>query len=720
MSVTNASYTTNSYTVTIANELVDSNNVIAGVNTAITTLGWSLYDSINQTTYSPMVTRVYRVLNSDGATYKYAILRYDTLNLKLNLSCCEDWNTSTKVATNESWHNAGLFFIGYDLRDCVIYVAATARHLVLYSKIRGESAIWAGIFEFERIATEDISTNTAPCFAYTNSLMVGTPWGQTANNSDSQYMFAFPRTPDNQTGAYAARVYGTFTTRGAYPPYYPSANTGNTGANSVAFVTTHDGNALHLGSFYNTIGGWGWDSSKTVVSPVTVDHIYKSMPFGRIYNTAVTKPVGTDSFDSTYVNIDSTGGWPSATGTNTEMLILAMNGGSETEFANTPGRLSVSYSNNPSIIYSSVCAVGNTVWAAANTGVWTWNMNAGSNTSAIQRYVNSNGVNDIIFDGGRSIWGTTNNGIIQIDTENYTTNTNVAADLGCMAISMDQKYVYASSRTRNVQPKVYRFWRANANLAAHMNVGAALAAATSFGKPVPDYKGFVYAVTQLGAQTSGSGVARQIVWDAESANANVGAANQAFSSVYTSASMGSFYYEPTIDTLYFFSQIAATSTSVIYSNVPNNNVWTTLFSNTAPWTGAAGSATFTYNPSFAVTGAHDFVGDFVFAPVRGWLHVTVRRTGANQTSQTSFHSMTSLQHPDGSFGAGSPFPFANFTTNDIFNSANGFPSHQWTNGVRLFQSGWRSNSEARIVSIGNLYPNTQFNTYATGRLLVKA
>ena len=196
MSVTNASYTTNSYTVTIANELVDSNNVIAGVNTAITTLGWSLYDSINQTTYSPMVTRVYRVLNSDGTTYKYAILRYDTLNLKLNLSCCEDWNTSTKVATNESWHNAGLFFIGYDLRDCVIYVAATARHLILHSKIRGESAIWAGIFEFERIATEDISTNTAPCFAYTNSLMVGTPWGQSANNSDSQYMFAFPRTPD--------------------------------------------------------------------------------------------------------------------------------------------------------------------------------------------------------------------------------------------------------------------------------------------------------------------------------------------------------------------------------------------------------------------------------------------------------------------------------------------------------------------------------------------
>ena len=138
MSVTNASYTTNSITVTIANELVDSNNMIAGINTAITALGWSLYDSIDQSTYSPMVTRVYRVINADTVTYKYAILRYDTLQLKINLSCCESWDTSAKVPTNESWHNAGLFALGYDLRDCVIYVAATSRHLVLQSRIRNE------------------------------------------------------------------------------------------------------------------------------------------------------------------------------------------------------------------------------------------------------------------------------------------------------------------------------------------------------------------------------------------------------------------------------------------------------------------------------------------------------------------------------------------------------------------------------------------------------
>ena len=76
MAVTNSTYSNNSIKVTITNEF-NSNTVISNVNTAITTLGWSLFDSVDQTTYSPMVTRVYRVLNADATTYKYAILEID-------------------------------------------------------------------------------------------------------------------------------------------------------------------------------------------------------------------------------------------------------------------------------------------------------------------------------------------------------------------------------------------------------------------------------------------------------------------------------------------------------------------------------------------------------------------------------------------------------------------------------------------------------------------
>lgn len=719
MAVANTAYSTNSYKVTISNEL-ESNTIIAGVNTAITTLGWSLYDSIDQTTYSPMVTRVYRVLNSDGVSYKYAILRWNTLLLNFNLSTCEDWNTETNVPTNESWHNSGMFYQGYDLKDCEIFVGATARHLIVQPFIRNEPGLWTAILEFERVAAEDISQNSAPCFAYTNSLMLGTPWGQTSNNVPSRFMFAFPRTPDNQTSAYAARAYSPVTTRGMYPPYYPSANTANTGANSVIIVNTHDGNALHLGSFYNTLGTWGWDPSKAVVSPITVDHIYKSMPFGRIYNAGITKPIGSQSLDSTYINADSTGGWPSASGSNTEFLAFALNGGSETEYANTVGRLSVSWSNNNSVVYGSVLAIGNTVWAAANNGVWTWDMNSGANTSAIQRYVNSNGVVDIMFDGLRSVYGTTNNGIIQIDTETYATNANASAtDFGCAAINMDQKYIYCSSRTRATLPKIYIFSRANNNLMKHMNVGSALAAVTGFGRPVPDYKGFVYAVTQHGAQAAG--VSRQIVWNSEAANANVGASNNTYSSASTLNWQTAFYYDYIDDKIFFITNQAGTGVFVEYANVPNTNIWTVLYStSTSAWTPTSVQSNFTYNPSPAVTGAFDLVGDLVFTPHRGYLHITPRRTGAPQTAQTAYSALMSIEHPDGPNGAGRPFSFGNMTTSDIFNAANGFPGHQWTNGVRMFQTLWRSNTEARIVTIGNLYPNTQFNTYQTGRLLIKA
>lgn len=720
MSVSNTAYSTNSYKITIANEL-DSNTIIAGVNTAITTLGWSLYDAIDQTTYSPVATRIYRVLNADGVTYKYAILRWNTLLLNFNLSACEAWNETTHVATNETWHNAGMFYQGYDLKNCEIFVGATARHLVVQPFIRNEPGLWTAILEFERVAGEDIAQNTAPCFAYTNSLIFGTPWGQTANNTPSRFMMALPRLADGQTGVYAARAYAPVTTRGMYPPYYPSANVANTGANSVAFVSTHDGNALHLGSFYNTIGTWGWDATKAVVSPITVDHIFKSMPFGRIYNAGITKPFGSQTLDSTFINADATGGWPSATGSNTEFLAFALNGGSETEYANTLGRLSVSWSNNTNMIMGSCLAIGNTVWAAANNGVWTWDMGSGANTTATQRYINSNGVIDIMFDGLRSVWGTTNNGIIQIDTETYATNANIgAADLGTSMINMDQKWIYATSRTRSTTPKLYTFWRANGNLANQYTTAAALAAATSYGKPMPDYKGFVYTVTQQGAQTTGSGVFRQVVYNSEAANANVGTTNNNFTSTGTINWQASFYYEYNSDSLFFITNEVGVGRIVSYANVPNTNTWTQLFNQTGGWVAAAVQGNQTYAISPANTATWDNCGDLTLMPHRGYLHIMPRRVGANVTSQTAFSSLTSLQHPDTANGAGFPFSFGSMTNSDISGSANGFASHQWTNGIRVFQTLWRTNNESRIATIGNLYPNTQFNTYQTGRLLIKA
>lgn len=256
MAVTNQQYATNSYKVVITNELAGSNDVISGVNTAITTLGWSLYDAVDQTEYSPIVTRVYRAANVDGATYKYALVKFDTLRLKINLSCAEDWNVTTHVATNESWHADGCFYHGYDLRYSTIFINATARHLLLQTWILNEPGHWAGIFETERVAGEDISSNTAPCFFYTNSLTLGTPFGIEGGrwSNNSSVMISFPRTPDGQVNEFAASVYAPTTSRGMWPPYYPSGNTANIGQNSVFTTANTDFNALHLGSWWLNIG----------------------------------------------------------------------------------------------------------------------------------------------------------------------------------------------------------------------------------------------------------------------------------------------------------------------------------------------------------------------------------------------------------------------------------------------------------------------------------
>jgi hypothetical protein len=161
MAVTNTLFTTNSYRIDIVNELGNgSTNIIAGVNTALTLLGWSLYDSINAAGFNPVVTRVYRVLNVDGVTFKYLIIRWDTVKLFFYTSTCETWNTIGKLPINESWTNAGAFAQGYDLVLSSIIVSATNRHAMLWNFINNHPGLWTAVLEFERVAAED--TVTAP------------------------------------------------------------------------------------------------------------------------------------------------------------------------------------------------------------------------------------------------------------------------------------------------------------------------------------------------------------------------------------------------------------------------------------------------------------------------------------------------------------------------------------------------------------------------------
>ena len=795
MAVTNQQYAANTVKVVVSNELSNSNLVISQVNTVITSLGWSLWDAIDQTTYSPIATRVYRSPNVDGVTFKYAILRFDTLRLKINLSCAEDFNATSHIATNESWHADGCFYHGYDLRYSTILINATARHLLLQTWILNEPGHWAGIFETERVAGEDISSNTAPCFFYTNSLMLGTPFGIEGGrfSNTSSVMVAFPRTPDGLVNEFAAGVYAPTTSRGMWPPYYPSGNTANIGMNSVFSTANTDFNALHLGSWWlnigagaignanssaiSTFGGtWGWDSSELPMSPISVDALRKHMPFGRVYDVGITHPIG-NQLDTTFFLANTAGGWPEsyAAGTsNTEFLLMPLNGGLEQYLSNNymatgtwpnpplamNAGIQVSWSNNWNCVYSTLTTVGNNVFAAANNGVWVWNQTAGSNTTANLIYFNANGILDLMFDGSRSIYGTTNVGLIQIDTETFATNVITATAMtdqgGCAYLNMDNRFIYATNRTANTRPFCHMVYRANNTVAPNviqMASGVALNTASGWNTPMPDYNGFVYLSNSPG--TTGTQQKRMLVANVDGVNSgtsgfNTGVANTTMYWYPTAAGdnryrFDNIWLEPFSNRLYHF-QIDST---IGYVMEYSNDRTFTLIANTAQigasfgvntgcqaqmgyWHqanaafGAATTAAFTNN-------AQDFRGDLNIIQHRGMFQVQPKFPGRSINASTySFISRFVLHHP-----APNPsntiklagllsrcYEAQNSVSSAIASGGSTdlkLPSnYAYTNGIRVFNNHYLSNNEVRIQVQSNYFPNYSIGGYPTGRLMIRA
>lgn len=495
MSVTTSSYTTNSIQI-ISNNESTSTNIISAANAAIVQLGWTQYDVITTTAFSPITTYVYRVINADATTYKYFIIRWDTVKLIFYTSTCQSWDTGAHLPTNESWSGAGAFGQSYDILTSSILVSATNRHIMMMNYINGQPGMWSGVWEFERIASEDVAGT--PCYAWTNSLMVGTPYGQTVNTIASNMMFAFPITPDGVTGSAAANIYAPVTNRGMFPPSFPQVGI-QPGVTSPALGST-DPNLLHLGSYYNVT--YGWNSLATVVSPISVDATTKSMPFGRAYNWGVTKPIGA-ALDTTTVLGDATGGWPSGTGSTTTYLILPMHGGCEADAAYASGKSIITTGTAGTSILGKPIQVGTNIWLAASDGIRTYDINAGQGGTTTLRAPNANGIYDIVYDGQTTVYGSTSNGIVKIDCNTFSTAsiTTIAAGTGYLGI--DQKYVYATSRTASTTPSVYMISRSAFTVnAGAATLGTAVTVATGFGTPVPSYTGTVYVATQSGSASA--------------------------------------------------------------------------------------------------------------------------------------------------------------------------------------------------------------------------
>lgn len=698
MSVTNTSYTTNSYKVNISNEL-SSTNIISGVDTAITTLGWTQYDTIAASGSNPIVTYVYRALCADATNYKYFIIRWDPLQMRFWTSICESWNTSTNVATNECWTNAGGFYQGYDIKNCFIFVSATARHLVIWPFIKNEPGMWAGVFEFERVTEEDTTVGAFPCYAWTNSLMIGTPWGKAATGTVSTTMYAFCRTPDGSTGAAAAALYAPVTSRGMFPPAFPSGT----------IAITVDTNVLHLGSHYNI--PYGWDATKTLLSPISVDGISKSMAFGRTYNLGAAKPMG-NPLDTVYTNIDSTGGWPSSGGANTECVLLPMNGGYEGDAAYASGQLSATYGAAGTSYLSKCLTIGDTMWMGASDGVRTWNMDGGNATSTTLIYSNASGVSDIIFDGERTVYAAISTGIVRIDTEtlaNTVLTTGVSG--GGNYLGIDYAYVYMSNKTASTTPSCYVISRWNPGAStgfasvATYTLGTAVTGACNFGVPVPDYGGKCYVATQAatnltqvkrwGNFTSSTGVQLNTVISMASGSTR-------------SDNADSFYIDYLTGRIYVTMCGATTGTIYELSNA------LVALQTSSTLTTAGTGAPVNSNVAFNTT---DYKGDLFLTSIRGIFHTGSRKVGVS-TVTSGWNARLLFNSPMAATPGNVQF-LATTASVGLASTPLGYCGFMLHNGCRLIASYSVSASDNRAYYISGYYNVTNIKGTGAGRLTLK-
>ena len=364
------------------------------------------------------------------------------------------------------------------------------------------------------------TTTTTPNWAWTSSLNLGSVWGDPGVlGTPSPQMFFFPRTFDSNTGVNATDKYGPVTTRGPFPPprSFGTNVSPNYGVATITASTTN--NYLHLADFANL--AYGFDPSKQPTSTITADfagvnnsRLNFSVPFGRMYNFGVTGGVGNPG-DTTLANVDSIGGWPSAStaynapSVSTECLYLPLNGGRESINVFRPGLTSNTYVQTGSFIPVKAITVGDTIFVAAanigttlgvNTGgIITYSLSSGFNQAPNFRANIYGGVHDILFDGNAYIYASTANGVVQMSAvtqtvTNYFQSNQTIAN-GCGYLGIDNKNIYTSARLANTKPQVYTIDRATGNVffgntynppnGANAS-GITFTVASGWGTPVPD------------------------------------------------------------------------------------------------------------------------------------------------------------------------------------------------------------------------------------------
>jgi hypothetical protein len=446
-----------------------ANGIIDKLTTAITQLGWTLFDTVTSGTNNCLVTKVFTAVCNDGGSpsTKYMILRFDAPRQYFYMSCCESWNDTTHVATNECFTQYNGFPFPLQTGNYIIHVFATQRYCVIQPVLRGEPGIWQGIFEFERVAPDTASG--APCFGYTNAVIIGSPFYSTTANTfggsigidsatsprNHNMPVWVPRLSSGETGLAAAKLV-TLTIGGqSFPPRLSGFL-----FNSNSHIAISNSTYSHLGQGIASIAGPNINYRantlpRTILSPKFSITANNAVSGGRFYGMNISPNIG-EMLDVTYIPINSNGFF-SNSGSVSKHYVLGMTGGNDSSIANGAGRLKFDFidhdpTSNAAVFYDAVVVRGRYIYLTCG--------NTTAGYSILKKYdldlnkwqeISLPGVGDsLIYDGGNNLYVSTSLGITRFNVDNtaIVANLSLSASLpgGAAAMGICETYVYAMQR----------------------------------------------------------------------------------------------------------------------------------------------------------------------------------------------------------------------------------------------------------------------------------
>jgi hypothetical protein len=444
--------------------------IIEKINTAITALGWTLFDTVSSGVRDCFITKVYTApcVDSPSPSTKYMILRFDAPRQYFYMSCAESWNDTTHVATNECFTQYRGFPLPLQTSNLIIYIFATQRYCVIQPVLRGEPGIWQGIFEFRRVFPD--TSAGAPCFGYTNAVILGSPFYSSTPNTTGQpataidigtsprnhvLPFWVPRLNTGETGLAAAKNSALSIGSDDFPPnntVIPFNSNAHIALSNSTFSTYGTGITNVLGHNINYRSN---TELKTFLNPRLTTQTKNFGIYGRIFGMNITTGMG-ENLDTIQIPIDGDGFF-SNSGTSSKHFILGLTGGNDMSFVPGQNRLKLDIIDhdvqaNGALFYDGVVVRGRYVYLTCGntTGGFPVLKRYNLDTNKWSETSLPGAGESLVYDGGNNIYVSTDNGITRINVDNTAIIANLTlASLagGAAALAVCDNYVYAMQQT---------------------------------------------------------------------------------------------------------------------------------------------------------------------------------------------------------------------------------------------------------------------------------